>query len=956
MAGKVSSFTNAKERSFLNAFSARDVVLLKTVYKSPTTVHVFSFSTDDIQLFPSIPKTDPNIIRTQVDLQGWAIETLSPTTTLLTLLEQSDPRGWAGKSSIPQQMVNAVAGVGEFAIKWGGPPVNTRLGGARSLGARYDHEKGSFKLEYEGCEGRRSGFESIKIGSNGNHNPSADPAVRSSASSTSDPALSLTGINSTSLPYIECELRCDLDTWASSLDIVIDPPPQTVSCLRRHRLSSGGGGLWLTIGHDAMFVGEERLLAIVRKGTSREKGAVVVNGIKVKVDTEDLPESEVKALTKMKRVKPVRVPLDQPPVLSVIRRRREEWNDESDGDSGVESSATVRNGVMQWTTSAPRFSSPFVNFWTRAVEQTTATTSAAVNAASLSLGAGAPTDSPPSPSKPPMAYALSALAFLRDLRADTSVDGWTLVNDKGFPVHRKLFPDISVAVPVHKGEKVIEGVSAEEVARIVNHYDSRASWDDRFDSAVVLQEFGAGCHTAFAVSKGGFPFRDRGFYLANVSARLLQPLDSAARHRNGTTSPHHVSSAILCASASFSPSSVDAFDAAKYNPHGLPIGRVMVHGWILETLDPYTTENYAIPSTKCTYVASVDYAGSVPVAFNSLLNAALPRAILAIEQYIKTNLAPPVMRLPPPELALLPRDGSQSVEEFKSQELAWKLYQPDEVRTLISTSYHTTSKKFRGTILLSPKPCVSDVMTPRPSAEVTLLSDVLDSSGHMASLVSSPVASPASTIRTRRTSRDGIRAAPSLSSLRGDFHAGDMMPIDFLAGELVVDSKLYPDGYEVRFASHLRDPKDVEQPLSTSPISATSSDLPISCTCHVLPSTPLHSSGLNIDSPPRHLLRFTLPTARYEAIANDPLSLQPPMKPVWLTDFEANGAIVEIVVFPAVGGGQRGKGLVVVDGAATEIMKEKESIRYLRRELEDERLGKMTVLSRYIINMKKLYS
>jgi hypothetical protein len=117
------------------------VVLLKTVYKSPSTVHVFSFSTDDTQLFSSIPPMDPNIIRTQVDLQGWAIEALSPTTTLVTLLEQSDPRGWANKSWIPQQMINTVAGIGEFAIKCGGPPVNTRLGGARSLSARYEHER-----------------------------------------------------------------------------------------------------------------------------------------------------------------------------------------------------------------------------------------------------------------------------------------------------------------------------------------------------------------------------------------------------------------------------------------------------------------------------------------------------------------------------------------------------------------------------------------------------------------------------------------------------------------------------------------------------------------------------------------------------------------------------------------------------------------------------------------------
>lgn len=86
--------------------SARDSVLLKTTYKSPTSVHVFSFSSEDTSVFPSIPTSDPSVIRTQVDLQGWSIEALSPTTTHVTLLEQSDPKGWSNKSSIPQAMAN----------------------------------------------------------------------------------------------------------------------------------------------------------------------------------------------------------------------------------------------------------------------------------------------------------------------------------------------------------------------------------------------------------------------------------------------------------------------------------------------------------------------------------------------------------------------------------------------------------------------------------------------------------------------------------------------------------------------------------------------------------------------------------------------------------------------------------------------------------------------------------
>jgi hypothetical protein len=95
--------------------------------------------------------------------------------------------------------------------------------------------------------------------------------------------------NST-MPIVECELRCDLDTWGSTLDIVVDPPPQALTCLRRHRLSAAGGGVWITITHDAVLAGDERLQAIVRRGitsSAKDKGLVMVNGVKVVVDVEE---------------------------------------------------------------------------------------------------------------------------------------------------------------------------------------------------------------------------------------------------------------------------------------------------------------------------------------------------------------------------------------------------------------------------------------------------------------------------------------------------------------------------------------------------------------------------------------------------------------------------------------------------------------------------------------------
>ncbi|KAF7964517.1 hypothetical protein HWV62_6365, partial [Athelia sp. TMB] len=477
--------------------NGRDSVLLKTVYKSPTAIHVFLFSADDPHLFANVPPVDANTIRTQVDLQGWAIEALSPTTTQLTLLEQSDPKGWSNKASIPQQMINILAGVGEFAIKCGGPPVVTRLAGAKANQVRYDHERGSFRVEYEESAGRRT------------------PLTNASEAATAQP----NSDSSTLTPVIECELRCDVDTWASSLDIVIDPPPQSISCLRRHRLSGGGGGLWLTITHDAVFAGDERILIIVRKGlgVGKEKNLIMVNGAKVAVDVEEIPEADIKTLTKMKRVKPVRVPLDQPPVMSAIRKRRAEWGtaEKQDEHALAEGGNAVMPASSIWG-ATPRLSSPLANFFTTAFVSATSSTQQAVAAVSPALGAGEIVSL--TATKPPMQYALEALSWLQESQSPSASSGWSLVSEKGMTVHRKLSPEISPVIPVQKGEKVLEGVSAEEVASVITSYDCRKQWDDRFDSATIFEDFGASCHTTFLVSKSGFPFRDRGFYLASVMA------------------------------------------------------------------------------------------------------------------------------------------------------------------------------------------------------------------------------------------------------------------------------------------------------------------------------------------------------------------------------------------------------------------------------------------------------
>ncbi|OJT13504.1 hypothetical protein TRAPUB_9969 [Trametes pubescens] len=932
--------------------NGRDMVVLKTVYKSPTTIHVFAFSADDPNLFPQIPPVDPNIIRTQVDLQGWSIEALSPNTVLVTLLEQSDPKGWSNKGTIPQQMITALAGIGEFAIKCGGPPIVTRLEGAKTNQIRYDHERGNFRVEYEGCAKRRVAGE-------------ADVGR---------------GASSPSLPVIECEIRCDLDTWASSLDIVVDPPPQSIAALRRHRFSGGGGGLWLTITHDAVFSEQERLQAIIRRGpvsAPKDKGLVMVNGVKLDVDLEEMPEREMKNITKQKRIKPARVPLDQPPVLGVIRRRKAEWDADQDpqaAENGSSKASSPDASTTSFVTTPPSFATSFSKFFTYAVEQATTSTQQAVAAISPAIAGGE--DAVPSSAKPPMQYALEALSFVQELHSQPSAEGWTIVSEKDFPVHRRVYPQISSVIPVHRGEKVVEGVAAEEVASVLKSYDCRKQWDTRFDSANVLEAYGADAHTAFVVMKGGFPFRDRGFYLSSMIARETVSQPTA---RRSTAEADHSSSesrsAIFCVSASFSPESVGQFAATKYNSYSLPIGRVYLDAWILETLDPYSSENYAIPSTRCTRVVSVDYAGSIPAAMNSTINGMLPKSILAVETYLK-NLSPsPLMRLPAMGFTLAPPPE----DKLRTPQAGWTLRQKDTNRTFLTAAFGPSSKVYSSIIILNgaasfSPPTVANDRTPRPSTILPGPNSTPATPEAEAPLTSEPPNdSPEANASERR-----IRAARSRSPRARDLTGrsstiftprGEVRhPVDLLVSELIVDSKLYPGGYDVFLRSRVERTGKAQLPLPVSTAGqhessgvpgADEATLPISCAAYMLPPSPLHSAGLNTDRPPRHLLRFTLPTAQYQmSTIVDPLTGETrsaPPKPQWLLDLEDGRAIIDIRVRPSSSAGGDGSAparkatAVAVNGVPVAVMNEKESLTALGRdELLETRAAKADVLARSV--------
>ncbi len=836
-------------------------------------------------------------------------------------------------------MIGALAGIGEFTIKCGGPPVMTRLAGAKANEIRYEHERMNFRVEYEVSSAR-----------NGISETAGDSANNSMASA--------------SMPIVECELRCDVDTWAASLDIVIDPPPQSISALRRHKLSGEGGGLWLTIIHDAVFVDDERLLVIVRRGPGKEKGLVMVNGAKVLVDVEELPEHEIKSLAKRKRVKPTRIPLDQPPVVGVIRRRRAEWDSGAGDDAAKDKEEGPGIAISSGWASAPKISSPLARFFTFGGDSLPTPTQSAITPAELA----------PSSSKSPMQYALDALAWVQEthLSLESDAQDWVSVSEKGIPVKRKSCPDISPSIPVHQSEKIIEGVSAEELAPLIMDRDCRLKWDERFDGATPLQSFGAECQTTFSVSKAQFPFRDRGFHLAGIMAKThVAPLLSRRSTGDASELGSPSRNATYYVQASFSPDSVADFQSASYNPYTLPVGRVFVDAWVLETLDPYTTENYAIPSSRCTRLVAVDYAGSIPTAMNSMFNATLARSPLGLEAFVKGMVPIPITRLPPPGLLLTDRKADHPVLDVH-----WRLRRRDEVRTLVATRYSQDTMCYKSTILVGPTAAGEPTRSPTRSVDLQTtpktsrtpisnsteglppsISETLASSSN-ASISGLPPSSSSDSPLLSPNSTPPIRHKSSIASLSGDGTLRGRSPsaftlkgeprqiTDLLVAELVVDAKLYPEGYTVVLCSRTRTNPSVID-LASESISACI--LPLIYTIHTIPLSPLHSSGMNTGSPTRHLVRLTLPTAQYEvSTVLDPLTGEmqsAPPKPPWLVEMEESGSVVDVEVRP-------GKGVSVQIGEEVKevvVVGEKESLTALgREELSDDRVTRMGVLSRWV--------
>ncbi|KAI8455394.1 hypothetical protein BY996DRAFT_8464948 [Phakopsora pachyrhizi] len=209
---------------------------------------------------------------------------------------------------------------------------------------------------------------------------------------------------------IKCELCCNCKTWAPLLEIVVDPPPTKSTCLKRHKLLSGGGW-WIMIEHEANLLWKEKARISIRRGSSVEgsKGSILLNGSNMKIDTEELTAVETQNLLKQRKVKANLIPLDQYPLSGL-----HQWR-----------GSHSRSDPLTWATAplpdcgAPDESAASIPF----PRTTSACAPAQASLTNLSI-----------PHLSPMTVALDSIAKLQIFHIEQGPDamtsplGWTLVS------------------------------------------------------------------------------------------------------------------------------------------------------------------------------------------------------------------------------------------------------------------------------------------------------------------------------------------------------------------------------------------------------------------------------------------------------------------------------------------------------------------------------------------------
>ncbi|TPX55157.1 hypothetical protein PhCBS80983_g05550 [Powellomyces hirtus] len=218
------------------------------------------------------------------------------------------------------------------------------------------------------------------------------------------------------------------------------------------------------------------------------------------------------------------------------------------------------------------------------------------------------------------------------MKINSTSNNWALVTSlrSGLTVHKRTVS--TSGFPMMKGVKVIEGFSSQEVFAVIKAFGCRKIWDDLLENGRRLEYCGEGVDVSYITLQSFFPMSRRDL-VAIGKDEILSPSN------NGPPT-------IVTAASSVSETLLSSEGLSSIARETNVRGNLLLSGWLLEPIDPYTAQQHPIPSTKATFYYQADLGGSIPTSLYGFLVGNAPKHPARVEAYLKEHGVPPYVAWP----------------------------------------------------------------------------------------------------------------------------------------------------------------------------------------------------------------------------------------------------------------------------------------------------------------------
>ncbi|KAI8335732.1 hypothetical protein BC941DRAFT_62718 [Chlamydoabsidia padenii] len=616
--------------------SPREYVAFTAQYTSSQRVDICSTSCigDNYEHY-ALPKETSDFVRATLDLSGWRLDALNNNQNNTTLEKkptsssfavsvryvlQTHFQGWIPwylLNQLTTQAPNVPTSAYQYLKKHGAPPCVEDLVMATMQQQRYDHNKKNWRFEYT---------RSITIGD---------------------------------LGPTKVTVRLDRRRWAfysssgngsSHYNITIDPPPSNVVAEAR---KEDPYGIWLVIEHDESFIIPRRgkILVLIKPGKPPHNQhlnqlhkkkrhspvTLLINGTTTHIqndhaaatDTLDYhPESNSGSVSPLSPSSEPPSSLATPsPLLSPTTTTPS--NGDNDDHNGVE------RDIQRLTVSPMEQAQGAFLYMKRMDEPFGWTVVSDKQGLRINKRSGTKSSSSSTSSTTPKGKTKSASITASSSNTPQSISNEALTDNEGTKAAlENYYMDVLDPCVIFKASKVIENFSIEEVASVVtNISQARVAYDSSLEKCEMVKPIQRGCQVIRQEIKGIFPFKSRELYLTSCTAveKTLGP--------SGCKRILYVESSL---------------DLPTSKSSKLPRGKMFISGWILESIDPYTTTtNHPIPSMRATYIVALDLGSSVPSYLSNMCASGIvSKKIQGVEHFLKQNGPLPYLVHPLPMVGL----------------------------------------------------------------------------------------------------------------------------------------------------------------------------------------------------------------------------------------------------------------------------------------------------------------